>query len=131
MADKPKRYCAVYPCPNYAEPNSNYCAEHQPIKAVKVRDQFYGTGRWRRFRDWYIGKQPLCEQCLAEGRIEPAVIVDHIIELKDGGAPLSEDNAMSLCRRCHQKKTAREAALRRENHRVGNAIDRPGNTTKS
>ncbi|XPS83916.1 HNH endonuclease domain protein [Desulfosarcina variabilis str. Montpellier] len=53
-------------------------------------------------------------------------IVDHIVELKDGGAPLSEDNVQSLCRSCHQRKTAREARLRRENHQQASAWHRAG-----
>ena len=71
-----------------------------------MADDFYLTTRWRRFRAWYLGEHPLCEICQAEGRTVPAVIVDHIHELKDGGAPYDESNAMSLCAACHNKKTA-------------------------
>ena len=35
----------------------------------------------------------------------PAVLVDHINELKDGGLAYSIDNLQSLCQSCHTKKT--------------------------
>ncbi|MBL4757496.1 MAG: HNH endonuclease, partial [Rhizobiales bacterium] len=45
-----------------------------------------------------------CEKCpQAGGRI----IGDHIIEIKDGGAPLDRSNVMLLCIPCHNKKTAK------------------------
>lgn len=60
-----------------------------------------------------------------------AVIVDHVVELKDGGAELSPDNSMSLCRSCHNKKTAREKKRRGQwfmnidkNHRAGGLCTR-------
>ena len=112
MASKPNKYCIKFPCRNMAIPGSAYCAKHQPAKAHKDADPFYTSVRWRRFRDWYIGKHPLCEMCQAEGREVTAVIVDHIVELKDGGAPLDEDNAQSLCRACHNRKTATEKQKR-------------------
>lgn len=54
----------------------------------------------------------MCEYCLADGYEVPAVIVDHIIELADGGDRLSDDNTQSLCHACHNKKTARERKKR-------------------
>lgn len=124
MPNKPLKYCKAFPCPNLAVAGSAYCLEHKPARAPKKRDKFYGTGAWRRFRDWYIGEHPFCEQCEQEGRqLVMAVIVDHIIELKDGGLPFSEDNAMSLCRSCHKRKTDVQAK-RRKNHQIGSAIDR-------
>jgi 5-methylcytosine-specific restriction protein A len=31
---------------------------------------------------------------------------DHVIEIRDGGDPLSVDNGQALCARCHGRKTA-------------------------
>lgn len=120
---KAKRYCAQYPCSNFAEPGSAYCAEHKPAPAQKKTDKFYLSVRWRRFRDWYIRKHPLCEICLSQGIHETAVIVDHVIELKDGGARYDEENAQSLCRACHNRKTKAVQRRRVKNHQgcaVGN-----------
>jgi len=50
--------------------------------------------------------------CQADGRLEPAVMVDHVVEIKDGGALTDEGNAQSLCRLCHQRKTADEKQKR-------------------
>jgi len=109
-----KKYCASFPGPNIAV-NGAYCQEHQPAKAPKETDPFYLSVAWRRFRDWYIGKHPLCEPCEREGRLTPAVMVDHIIEIKDGGALTSDENAESMCWKCHAVKTAIEKN-RRKNH---------------
>ena len=114
MANKTRKYCASFPCSNIAEPGSSYCKAHSPARAPKETDPFYLSVRWRRFRDWYLGKHPLCEQCEKEGRLTPAAMVDHIREIKDGGALTSEGNAMSLCWKHHAIKTAQE-----KNHRKG------------
>jgi 5-methylcytosine-specific restriction protein A len=112
MPGKPPKYCAAFPCRNVAAPGSAYCKEHRPAPARKETDPFYLSPRWRRFRNWYITAHPLCELCLAEGREEGAVIVDHRTELKDGGAPFDENNAQSLCGACHNRKTAEEKQKR-------------------
>jgi 5-methylcytosine-specific restriction enzyme A len=57
-------------------------------------------------------------------------MVDHIIELKDGGAPTSADNAMSLCWKCHSIKTASEKD-RRKNHQQSKPDNRAGSVTET
>jgi len=73
----------------------------------------YGTTRWRRLRDAYIRHNPLCELCSKVGLVTPGEVVDHVIELKDGGAPWDVGNLMTVCRECHQKKTGEEVKKRR------------------
>ena len=70
--------------------------------------QFYKSMEWRRLRDWFIKRHPLCVMCKKDGRATPAVIVDHIRPIKQGGAALDENNLQSLCRACHNTKTAGE-----------------------
>jgi len=107
MTLKPGHYCLRFPCRSLAVPGSAYCQGHQPARAEKQADPFYLSPAWRRFRDWYLANHPLCEQCEREGRgAVPAVMVDHIVELRDGGEELTEANAMSLCSKCHSIKTA-------------------------
>jgi len=125
MPNKPNKYCAAYPCPNLAI-NGAYCVEHRPAAAQKETHPFYLSVQWRRFRDWYLGKHPLCEQCEREGRLTPAQMVDHVIEIKDGGALTDESNAMSLCWKCHALKTADERS-KRKNHRIGSRDNRVDN----
>lgn len=130
------KYCSKFPCPNLATIGA-YCSQHAPAKAPKETNPFYVSVAWRRFRDYYIGKHPLCEQCLIEGRETPASMVDHIIELKSGGELTSEDNAMSMCWKCHGRKTADEALKRNkinslyDNHQLPTRDNRAGSQTRS
>lgn len=112
LAAKPRKYCRAFPCKNMAEPGSSYCLEHRPAPAPKQADDFYLSPEWRRFRDWFISKYPLCKKCSAYGFITPAKIVDHIVELKDGGALFDESNTQSLCHACHNRKSAKERKKR-------------------
>ena len=123
MANKARKYCAAFPCFYLAEDRSAYCHRHQPARAPKETDPFYLTVQWRKFRDWYITRHPICEMCEKEGRLTPAVMVDHIVEIRDGGALTSEENAQSLCWRCHGEKTANEKNHRKltGNNRAGSA----------
>lgn len=60
-----------------------------------------------------MNHHPLCEQCERDGKSTPAELVDHIVELIDGGDSMAEDNLQALCRKCHAKKTRREEQKRR------------------
>ena len=77
-------------------------------------DTFYSQGRWKRVRKWHIAQQPLCVTCRANGITVIAKIVDHIVPIKRGGAPLDGSNLQSLCQACHNKKTASERTERVE-----------------
>lgn len=41
-----------------------------------------------------------------------AVVVDHVVPIKDGGARFDWVNLQSLCVSCHNRKTATETARR-------------------
>lgn len=68
--------------------------------------------RWERLRRMHLAGEPLCRMCLAQGRVTPAVLVDHIVPVRDGGAVLDDDNLQSLCRVCHDAKTAEDVRRR-------------------
>jgi len=53
-----------------------------------------------------LAQQPLCEDCLAEGRVTIGGEVHHIIAKRDGGED-SFDNLMTLCKSHHSQRTAR------------------------
>lgn len=110
MANKPPVVCRALGCSNATTNRYGYCddcLDHARRKRSKRRgDPFYWSTRWKKFRAWYIGKNPLCEMCKAKGVIAQADVIDHIVEISDGGAKLSEDNVQSLCNRCHAHKTA-------------------------
>lgn len=65
---------------------------------------FYKSNQWKRCRQAYLIKQPLCERC---GR--PAEQVHHKVRLtpqniKDPSIALSFDNLEALCFACHQNE---------------------------
>ena len=66
------------------------------------------NAKWRKARLAYLRLHPLCVSCLAEGRLEPATVVDHIIPHR-GDQRLFWDmsNWQPLCRGCHDRKTGR------------------------
>jgi len=68
-----------------------------------ARHEFYATPEWRRLRDWYRARHPLCEECQRQGRVMAAELVHHKREISQGGEPLDVDNLQSLCRSCHSK----------------------------
>jgi 5-methylcytosine-specific restriction enzyme A len=65
--------------------------------------------KWRREREEFFLKHPLCKHCLEEGKVEPAVELDHIIPHR-GDLEIFNDpnNRQGLCKSHHSKKTARE-----------------------
>lgn len=68
---------------------------------------FYNSKAWWRVRTIVLRDNPLCVKCG-----HPAQVVDHIKELRDGGAPLALENLQGLCHACHNKKTAEERGRR-------------------
>ena len=63
----------------------------------------YGN-RWRKLRDAFLCRFPLCAQC-----DKPAEVVDHCQPHNgDLGMFYAWNNLQSLCKRCHDRKTARE-----------------------
>lgn len=127
MANKARKYCAAFPCRNFAEDGA-YCHRHRPPPAPKETNPFYLSVRWRRFRAWYLCNHPLCECCLIENRGPVAAkMVDHRVEISDGGALTTEENAQALCWKCHAVKTAAEQN-KRKNHQQSSADNRIGTT---
>jgi 5-methylcytosine-specific restriction enzyme A len=71
-------------------------------------DDFYSSRSWRRLRAAYLAEHPFCEACLGHLIYTIAVLVDHIIPIRQGGAPLEWSNLQSMCTSCHATKSARE-----------------------
>ena len=51
--------------------------------------------------------EPLCRDCLAEGRVVRATVLDHIVPLALGGSDMDE-NIRALCARHHEIRTAEQ-----------------------
>ena len=73
---------------------------------------FYQSARWRGVRAAFLREHPWCGVCAARGRVVAAVVVDHVVPLKDGGERFDWVNLQGLCVSCHNRKTARETARR-------------------
>lgn len=71
------------------------------------RHRLYSTSQWQKLREYKKHRSPLCEECLRHGVTTPAVLVDHIVPIDDGGAPFELDNLQSLCAACHNRKHAK------------------------
>lgn len=118
MPNKPARSCRFSGCPKTISGGGGYCDDHREYEKAIINeyskrrgpstpDSFYQSRSWIKYRDWYRKQHPLCEDCLKAGRGPiPMKIVDHIIEIKDGGERFDEENTRSLCQECHNRKTA-------------------------
>ena len=109
MPRSPARGCAYCMCSKRAVQGEQYCEEHLKL-VTKQYDSFtrspdhhrkYGRA-WKRIRDRYVRSHPVCERCLAEGRITPVEEVHHIVPVSKGGLHV-DSNLMSLCQSCHTK----------------------------
>jgi len=114
MASRPNRACRYPRCPGYAG-DGGYCEAHASHK--RERDRWRGSAasrgydyQWQQVRVRALKRDKyLCQMCLADGRVTPAVDVDHITPIRaDSSRRLDLDNLQSLCRPCHRAKTERE-----------------------
>lgn len=70
---------------------------------------FYHSQAWADARERALVRDAhLCQHCLEAGRVEPAVMVHHIVELtpanvNDPNFSTNTSNLVSLCDRCHKK----------------------------
>lgn len=93
--------------------DQKFCEKHKGAARKErwrksANERGYGY-KWQKLRDWFIGRHPLCEECLKHHRITQATDVDHIIPHK-GNPKLFWDvnNLQALCHACHSRKTAAE-----------------------
>ncbi len=110
MPRKPKKPCRFPGCPRLTD--GQYCEEHQRLMNERYNkyERPYDTsvrygGGWRKIRNRYIKAHPLCEECLAAGRVTAATEVHHKLPLGKGGTH-DDANLMSLCKSCHSRITA-------------------------
>ena len=109
MPTKPQTPCRFEGCNNLT--SKTYCEEHRHFKPEEFRPNAYRRGyskKWQRARKVYLIKNPLCVECMKKGKYSSATVVDHIIPHKqDRKLFWDRENWQSLCKRCHDKKTAR------------------------
>jgi 5-methylcytosine-specific restriction enzyme A len=84
-----------------------------PISQTRTK-RLYDKRQWRRLREQVLRMEPLCRLCVQRGLAVPAVDVDHITPLADGGEAWAFTNLRPLCHSCHSlctnaAKTGRQA----------------------
>jgi 5-methylcytosine-specific restriction endonuclease McrA len=85
---------------------------------AKTADPFYLSPEWRRLVAFLIRRRGRRCETQGCGRTHDAdgqpirIFGDHIVERRDGGAPLDPANIRLVCGSCHTAKTAAERARR-------------------
>ena len=124
-----KRPCLVSSCKEYST-NQGYCDKHQD--KIRKKDRERGTShqrgydaRWNKARIEHLDEHPLCVDCAKREYVMPATVVDHIVP-HNGNDELFWDrsNWQSLCKPCHDRKTASEdmggwSPVNKQNKEIG------------
>jgi len=117
-APKPCRHSM---CKSVVRDGSGYCPEHLAARRA-LDDSRRGSSaergynaRWRKARETYLRRNPLCVHCQELGRLTAATVVDHRVPHRGDSALFWDtDNWQALCKPCHDKwKQAQESADRR------------------
>lgn len=93
MVERVLRPCLTPGCPGLTR-KGLYCETHRPKPSPYDR-------KWRGVRDAALRREPMCREC----GFRRAVMVDHILAVRAGGARLDPRNLRPLCRFCHDRIT--------------------------
>lgn len=115
MPSAAKRPCSHPGCGVLLPYGERYCEQHRRV-AVQQSEQRRAsssergyTGAWQRARAGFLRAHPLCAEHKRQGEIVPASVVDHIVPHKGDKALFwDRNNWQSLCKTCHDRKTATE-----------------------
>lgn len=89
--------------------NRPWVQDRKPFERERRHDDFDYNGRkWRNLRKMQLKMFPLCKHCEQNDIIEIASVADHIIPVKKGGPGYDLDNLQSLCKKCHDRKSAKD-----------------------
>lgn len=111
------RPCSYIGCRALVRNGGGRCETHKRQQRSQFEEQRgsssqrgYGY-RWQKARATWLSRHPLCVACAEANpsRVTAAEVVDHIVP-HGGNQTLFWDtsNWQSLCKCCHDKKTARE-----------------------
>ena len=79
--------------------------------AHAARTSEYSTARWQAARAAQLARAPLCAMCAESGHTTAATVCDHKQPVRLGGDFWDSSNYQSLCRPCHQAKSASERTI--------------------
>lgn len=108
MPSRPDIPCKHPGCSELVPYGTMYCEVHiskhkHDVKTTKEKGY---NSRWRKERNRYLKKHPLCVRCLAEQKLIKATVVDHKIPHRgDQVLFWDENNWQALCKACHDRKT--------------------------
>lgn len=96
--------------------HANKVRAEQRKEQSREKSFIYNTAAWKRLSIKKRTVDPFCEDCLERSPVvyKQADVVDHIVELTDGGKPYTWSNLRSLCHHCHNVKTAKEKKKRKK-----------------
>lgn len=107
MPKKPLQACKKKGCANIT--SGRFCADHAKQEKERyelTRKSSYRRGydkTWQKVRKAKIKNDPLCEECLRQGKTVPADVVHHIIPIEEcSDLRLVMENLMSLCTMHHE-----------------------------
>lgn len=66
--------------------------------------EWYDHRRWRRMKAQQLRSEPLCRLCKAEGKAEPATVVDHVERHFGDKQKFWLGELQSVCRNCHETR---------------------------
>lgn len=113
MPTKLARPCRHPGCPGLTDSKEGYCELHRnagrKVRSMdylkKPQDKFYSSDAWARCRMMKLARDPLCQACMAEGRLVPGQIVHHVKPYQDRpDLAYHLDNLETLCRSCHARE---------------------------
>lgn len=113
MPTRPAYVCGHPRCRKKAV-HRGYCRVHYSMSRAGSKDRANASDRgydkqWEKVRKMKLARNPLCEDCEADGLVRPADMVDHVIPLRV--APdlrLRLENLRSLCWPHHGRKSAED-----------------------
>lgn len=94
----------------------------------KPRDRRYSSARWLRLRQQIIrrdGRRCSVSGCSSDMREPQMMQVDHIVEVKDGGAFWDPNNLRLVCRFHHYAKTVELIGQRQSGGQVRQSVRFP------
>ena len=118
MARKPLRPCKHPGCAELTR--DGWCSRHKPKHQRRSSAEYHG---WYLLPIWtddlrpaQLLREPFCRECAKQGIRTRATVVDHVRPFRgDWALFVDPANHQSLCKSCHDRKTAKEQAEKRRN----------------
>lgn len=112
LAAKP---CRGVGCNVLVRDGAGYCPEHKRVVKQEVESRRESSTKrgygyaWQKARAGYLRSHPFCVEHEQSGQLVQATVVDHKVPHRGDQALFwDHDNWQSLCKTCHDEKTARE-----------------------